>query len=79
MSLPDQQTEISAPMTKAVSMWAMIAAGIGVNTWAEAASFASFCAAAMGALYSTLLVCEWIWKKLRPAIEPTRGKCIHED
>lgn len=56
--------DIAAPVAKTVTMWATIAAGIGINTWAEAASFASFCAAAIGSLYSFLLVTEWVWKKV---------------
>lgn len=60
----DQHAEIAAPVAKTLTMWATIAAGIGVNTWAEAASFASFCAAALGALYSLLLVAEWFWKRV---------------
>lgn len=61
---PQQASEIAAPVAKTVTMWVTIAAGIGVNSWAEAASFASFCAAALGALYSLLLMAEWFWKKL---------------
>ncbi len=65
MNTHEQQVaEIASPLAKTVTMWATIAAGIGVNTWAEAASFASFCAAAIGALYSLLLVTEWFWKKV---------------
>lgn len=59
-----QAAEIASPVAKTVTMWATIAAGIGVNTWAEAASFASFCAAAIGALYSLALLSEWFWKKV---------------
>lgn len=60
----DQHAEIATPVAKTLTMWATIAAGIGVNTWAEAASFASFCAAALGALYSMLLLLEWFWKRI---------------
>jgi hypothetical protein len=61
----DQATEhIAAPVVKTVTMWAAIAAGIGVQTWADAASFATFCAAAVGTLYSLILMTEWFWKKV---------------
>lgn len=79
----NEQADIAAPVAKTVTMWATIAAGIGVNTWAEAASFASFCAAALGALYSLLLVSEWFWKKLwRPiAVEVgwVKQRPVNED
>lgn len=61
----EQQAEhIAAPVAKTVSMWATIAAGMSIQSWADAASFATFLAAAIGALYSFLLVAEWFWKKL---------------
>lgn len=56
--------QIAAPVVKAVSMWAVIAAGLGINSWADAASFATFCAAAVGALYSCCLLAEWFYKRL---------------
>lgn len=61
----NEQTEtIAAPVVKTVTMWAAIAAGFGVQTWADAASFATFCAAAIGAIYSFCLLTEWFWKKV---------------
>lgn len=63
--MSDQNTEvIAAPVAKTVSMWVAIVAGLEINSWADAASFASFLAAALGALYTLLLLGEWFWKKL---------------
>ena len=62
--MSQQAEQIAAPVAKAVTMWAVIAGGIGVQTWAEAASFATFVAAAIGAIYSLCLLTEWFYKRI---------------
>ena len=65
------QTEISSPMLKIISAWALI----GITSWADFAAF-------LGAVYTSLLILEWLWKKvLRPIavskgwIKPTPEQC----
>ncbi len=49
--------EVSAQVTKVVTVWA----AIGITSWAEAASFVAFC-------YSFALLSEWVWKKVKPLL-----------
>jgi len=51
-----ENSDVSWPVAKAVSLWA----AIGVTSWAEAASFAAF-------VYSMILIGEWAWKKFKAA------------
>jgi hypothetical protein len=51
-------TEIQNQLFKVGSAWALI----GITSWAEAA-------AALAAIYSLLLILEWLWKKIaRPLL-----------
>lgn len=50
---------VAAPAIKIVTAWA----AVGITSWAEAAS-------ALAALYTLLLIIEWLWKRLaRPFCE----------
>jgi hypothetical protein len=50
------QHEIQNQAFKVGSAWALI----GITSWAELGAF-------LGAIYSALLICEWLWKK---AVKP---------
>jgi len=52
--------EISHPVTKVVSAWT----AVGITSWADAASAATFIASALAALYTLLLLSEWFWKRV---------------
>lgn len=55
----EQNTSVASPGTKIVSAWAIV----GLTSWADIAS-------ALAALYTLLLICEWLWKRLgRPFCE----------
>lgn len=59
MSAQSQQDTIGAPAVKIITAWA----AVGITSWAEAAS-------ALAALYTLLLIFEWLWKRLiRPFCE----------
>lgn len=63
----DQAAEISSPIMKVFAAWASVGAAIGIQTWAQAASFATFCASMVAAIYTMCLLLEFIWKRvLRP-------------
>ena len=49
--------EIQNQVFKVGSLWALI----GVTSWTEAAAF-------LGFLYSAILILEWLWKKIKPAL-----------
>lgn len=49
----NDNAEIHSPLLKVASAWALI----GVTSWADAAAF-------LGAVYSALLILEWLWKKI---------------
>lgn len=52
----DDHTKIDAAGVKIVSAWALI----GITSWADFAAF-------LGAIYTAVLLGEWIWKKvIRP-------------
>lgn len=57
-----ENNDIQMPVTKVVSLWALI----GVTTWTEAAAFAGF-------VYSMILIGEWVWKKILRRIAERRG------
>ena len=62
MSATQQTAEVTHPVLKVVSMWALV----GITSWTDLA-------AALAAFYSLLLIIEWLWKKcLRPFAE-SRG------
>lgn len=58
----DQNTEISSPMLKVLSAWAII----GITSWADFAAF-------LGALYTLLLILEWLWKKAFRPLAMSKG------
>lgn len=59
MNAQAQQDTVAAPAVKIVTAWA----AVGITSWAEAAS-------ALAALYTVLLIAEWLWKRLvRPFCE----------
>ncbi|SNR73879.1 hypothetical protein SAMN05192560_0788 [Methylobacillus rhizosphaerae] len=47
-------TEISHPVIKVISVWA----AVGITSWADFAAF-------LAAVYSLILICEWVWKKVQ--------------
>lgn len=54
--MDERHSVIAQPVLKVGTVWALI----GITSWAEAAAF-------LGALYSALLIGEWLWKKaIRP-------------
>ena len=62
MSSAEQQSTVAAPIVKVISVWA----AVGFTSWTDVAAF-------LAAVYSLLLICEWLWKKLgRPFCE-SRG------
>lgn len=57
--------QITAPGVKIITAWT----AVGITSWSDAA-------AALAALYTLLLILEWMWKKmLRPFLE-SRGLMI---
>lgn len=54
--------QVSSPLAKALTAWA----AIGITSWAEAASFVAF-------VYSSVLLGEWLWKRLVKPIAQQRG------
>jgi hypothetical protein len=53
---------VSQPIIKVATAWA----AVGITSWAEFASF-------LAALYSLLLILEWVWKRI---IVPLRAKGV---
>ena len=51
----EQHTSVAHPVLKIITAWA---AALGIGSWSDLA-------AALAALYSLILICEWLWKKLR--------------
>lgn len=47
-----ERHEIAAPVAKAATAWA----AVGITSWAEFASF-------LAAIYSLILIAEWLWKR----------------
>lgn len=53
-----QHDTIAAPFAKVATAWAIV----GITSWAEFASF-------LAAVYSALLIAEWLWKRIvRPSL-----------
>jgi hypothetical protein len=57
-----QDSTISHPVAKAVSMWALF----GISSWTDVAAL-------LGCIYSALLIAEWVWKKVLRGIARRRG------
>lgn len=58
-TVTENQDSLLVPGLKIGTAWGVV----GITSWADAASF-------LAALYTFLLVCEWLWKKLlRPLCE----------
>ena len=54
---------VEAPVVKVGSAWAAVLAGYGITTWGDVAAL-------LAALYTALLMGEWVWKKwIRPFLE----------
>lgn len=51
----DDHTTVAMPVFKIITAWA---AAWGLQSWGDVASF-------LAALYTMLLITEWLWKKLR--------------
>lgn len=62
-SAPDT---IAAPILKISTAWA----AVGITSWSDAAGF-------MAALYTAVLLGEWIWKKIRR--QKTRKGSVNHD
>ena len=57
--MSSEQVTVAAPELKIASVWAAVA----VTSWADFAAM-------LAALYTLILICEWVWKKfLRPFSE----------
>ncbi len=57
--MTEQHTSVTSPGIKIATAWA----AVGITSWAELAS-------ALAALYTMLLITEWLWKRLgRPFCE----------
>lgn len=65
-----ENIEVAYPVTKVATAW--IAVG-GVSL-ADAASIATLVASVLAALYTLLLICEWVWKKLKPRSRKRRAE-----
>lgn len=57
-----QPEAIAAPVAKAATAWAFV----GITSWAEFASF-------LAAIYTTILLCEWAWKRFGRAFAVRHG------
>lgn len=57
-----QDSTISHPVAKAVSLWTVV----GISSWTDAAAFVGF-------LYSLLLIGEWLWKKWLRGVARRKG------
>lgn len=54
MSTAEQQhSVVTAPAVKVISVWA----AVGFTSWTDVAAF-------LAAVYSLLLILEWVWKKV---------------
>lgn len=68
----DQSVSVEAPLVKAVSGWAAILGALGISSWSDAASAATFFAAGVAMLYNVALFAELITKRLRTRTRRTR-------
>lgn len=57
-----QDSTISHPVAKAAALWTLV----GISSWTELAAF-------LGCIYSTLLIGEWVWKKVLRGYARSRG------
>lgn len=58
----EQHTSVTSPGIKIVSVWA----AVGFTSWADVAAF-------LAALYSALLIGEWLWKRIFRPFGERRG------
>ena len=49
---------VHQPAMKVVSVWVAWLASVGVNSWTDVAAM-------LAALYSVLLIVEWLWKRAK--------------
>lgn len=59
----ENNTSVDHPLIKAVSAWLV---AIGISSWSD---FAAMCAA----IYSILLIIEWIWRKFLRSFLENKG------
>jgi hypothetical protein len=71
----NEHSDIAAPMLKVATVWA----AIGITSWSDMAAF-------LAAVYSLLLLIEWLWKKVfrpfavwRGWVKPVVGNVITSD
>lgn len=62
MTTMAQDSTISHPVAKGLSVWALV----GVSSWTEAAGF-------LACIWTSLLICEWFWKKVFRSYARRRG------
>lgn len=62
MDNQEQATTVALPGAKIASAWL----AVGITSWSDAA-------AALAALYTVLLILEWVWKKLARPFAERRG------
>ena len=60
--MSDDNTTVAMPILKIISAWAM---AFGLKSWGDVASF-------LAALYTLVLIGEWVYKKLKPLFK--RGR-----
>lgn len=58
----DQQSTVTAPVVKVVTAWA----AVGITSWADVASI-------LAALYTLVLLLDWVWKKFGRPFAEDRG------
>lgn len=58
----DRGSVVSQPLAKIATVWA----AVGVTSWADFASF-------LAALYSAILISEWMWKRIIRPILISKG------
>jgi hypothetical protein len=56
------RSEIAAAVAKVATVWA----AVGITSWADAASF-------LAAIYTAMLICEWLWKRVFKPIAVREG------
>ena len=58
----DAQSTVAHPAAKVITVWA----AVGFTSWADVAAF-------LAAVYSLILILEWVWKKFGRPFAENRG------